>query len=658
MTTISRTQINRIAKDLKTSRAVFEQAYDDIAEAFGSPKFKVISQLEEIANPTADIDARNVRDYRAALNKANEDGWLVEFVFEKFADLSAGQPPPENDNPTVLQSIADRLAAFQNPRDITASTITTMRQCCVIKSRTKTQNGQTITAEGTGFLIAPHLVLTNYHVISKFLDANDHPDPNKGVPFVEFDVHEGTSELIKPRAYEMSNADGRSWLLSHKPNLPDGGSETAQSLATSLDFAILILDGRPGDARGFVNLAKLPNKLPKVGTKVQLWQFPQNQPMKITDGARVTIPEPLDFDDDQDLPPRIYYLANSMGGSSGGLVLDQSAQPIALHDAGFSENAPADFRKNRGIPLHLIRQQASSFITQENDNQPRQTGWHPVDFQPIIGRQALQQHIFDAAYREARIITVMTQAGDDDKRVPKLGRSYTGVILESCLPSTKHHVISLETSLISPEPLDTAKAIIKAIAPSARNVLSGSSMETTQAADDAVLVDETIAALKAAAPGKTIWLMIDDIDGDPIGTQWGSSDYLIALYRRIAREDTLRLVLAGLPRRLEGLENLREEEAGLILEDTLSEPPSPQELGDWMAAHLTHRLQPDEIAPRLARLISAMALDEVARSKTLTAMPAPNDDDEKKEICPTEAANRLLRRHARAAFLGLGATDE
>ena len=80
--------------------------------------------------------------------------------------------------------------------------------------------------------------------------------------------------------------------------------------------------------------------------------------------------------------------------------------------------------------------------------------------------------------------------------------------------------------------------------------------QTTLDADVGVLVEATVRAMVGALPDKTLWLMIDDIDAHPIGTQWGSASFLIALYRRAALEPRLRVVLVGLPRELEGLADL------------------------------------------------------------------------------------------------------
>jgi V8-like Glu-specific endopeptidase len=53
-------------------------------------------------------------------------------------------------------------------------------------------------------------------------------------------------------------------------------------------------------------------------------------------------------------PLRLRYDADTEAGSSGGLVLNQQLQPIALHHAG-DPAAALRATYNQGIPLPLIR---------------------------------------------------------------------------------------------------------------------------------------------------------------------------------------------------------------------------------------------------------------------------------------------------------------
>ncbi len=650
MTAIKPLEIKRLAQKLKVSRAVFAAAYDEVADAYGGLTFKVVAELQNLEEHLPPGQDRDRRDYFAAMRKANEDDWLVEFVFEKFADLAApdqGASDASSIRP-VLQSIANRQQRFQEADKITMGTLTAMRRCCVIKAVTKTQDSTTREAVGSGFLIGPHLVLTNHHVISRFLGEDGAPLNGNTQPYVEFDYHAGRSRIMKPQPYDLLQSEGRSWLLAHSPKVPETVDETAETLAANLDYAVLILDGRPGDMRGFYSLSDilndLPIKLPPVGNPLQLWQFPNSQPMKVVSNLRSPPPPALSFPDDETDHPRVYYVVNSDRGSSGGLVLDDASKAMALHDAGFNADAPQDARKNRGVPLHMIARDAISIITQEISNQPKKAGWHPKRKLPIIGRQTLQNHIFDAAYRNGRIIAVMTIPDDNAQRIPKLGRSYTREIIESCLPADKHHIVSVGASLIDPDPFLTAHRIVSTINPALATELPLPTGETTLDADaTGILVQETVAALQAAAPDKIVWLMIDDIDSDPIGTQWGSSSFLVALYRRIARSDTLRVVLAGLPRRLEGLQDIRAQ-TGVILEDLLTEEPTDAERTDWIAAHLTHDMQPHELAPRLSSLVAGVAFEQADGSNGGAAPSSAR-------LSKTEALNRLLSSHGRTAFL-------
>lgn len=658
MTQISNTQLAKIARGLTVKRDVFAQAYDEIAWAQGASTFKVVSQMAERTSGPGEPAERDARDYLEALKRARDDGWLVEFVFEKFPELagpdsnSPSNNPPEASVRAELHSIAHRQRRFQEGRRITARSLAALRRCCILRVVRKTASGDDDEDEaiGSGFLVGPNLVLTNYHVISGFLEPTGSPKETDDRLYVRFDYHAGASEMVKPRDYELISGT-RSWLLDSSSNVSDDQQETPSRFAENLDYAILILDGRPGDMRGYYSLARTP-ELPPLTTQVQLWQFPRGQTTSMAGGEFVSPPASIGFEGEIDGHTRIYHTCNSLPGASGGLLLREDGEPIGLHDAGFPDNAPPDEQKNRAVPLRHIGRYASSRIDQEIANLPPKTGWHPRRLQPVLGRLKLQQHVFDAAYKQARIISVLTSPGD---RQPKLGRTYTRTILEACLPPDRHHFVTIEASLIDPNPFTTARRIASAIDADLVSRIPQETGETTMDADARVLlVERTVEILRSAAPGKIFWLIIDDIDADPIGTQWGSSSYLVALYRNIAQSDDLRVVLAGLPRRLEGLRDLYEE-SGVILEEELQVPPSKQDLKDWVSGHLIDGLHPDDFGPGLSTLLETIA----ARDASLAGTPGlhnSNDgngmetDFQTDQLCPTEAMNRILSKHARRAF--------
>ena len=631
-------EVRKLALKLAVARDVFARAFDDsAAESGSSVTFKQIAAARRL-NAPADENLRqgDQLDFAAAMLAANKEGWLVDFVFDRFSDLAERAAPEQTHQ---LQSIAKRKQRFEDARQIEAGTLAALRRCCRLVRHRPGAEAVEPEALGTGFLVGPHLVLTCFHVIAPLLDAEAKPRRNAGKLMAQFDYHMGSADF---RAVAVAPAD---WLVAHHRNLAQGEAETQASLAGSLDYAVVRLDGRPGDARGYYDLSQVRTP-PAVGHPVDVWQFPDGQPMKVVTNNRAAPPGRVAFAaeaDDGATHPRIYYFANTLGGSSGGLVLGPDKRPVGLHDAGFDEKkAVGDERVNRAIPLHLVSAEALTPVSQALGNIPAKLGWHPRRALPLIGRQRLQDHIFDAQRGPGRIITVISQPDPDTReRKPRIGRSFTRLILESCLEPARHHVLVLPASRIDTDPFVTARRIVATIDPARAAALPGATGNTTLDADaTGRLVEDTVAALAEAAPGKTVWLVIDDIDAHPIGTQWASSSYLMALYRRVAEDSPLRVVLTGLPRRLEGLNDLKDA----ILEETLDDQPSLPEITDWLDAHLANNIGSDEFTTRLSRLMSAIADEDLGRSSATVTLPAVH--------CQTEALAGLIERHARKAFNG------
>jgi hypothetical protein len=631
-----------IANALQISRAVFADAFNAETPMDSEAEFLSIASELDRHEPMAAGPDKDRRDYLAALRRANSEGWLVAFVLNRFGDLMAGQS--ENDPLRAeLHSIVSKAQGFPEGLQVTQGALAAMRRACLILKRTRDQDGDWVEENlGSGFLVGPHLVLTNYHVVKTLLKADGTPLQNGPELCARFDYHAHQRAFVPTRTYRArQGVEG--WLVTHSPDLPETEAETVASLSQHLDYAIVRLDGRPGDHRGYYSFERLP-ETPRPGDPLEIWQFPNGRPMAAVTKLCVAAPAHLNFPDGVNTP-RIYHNVNAVRGSSGSMILDENKRPVAIHDAGFKAGAPAHLRKNRGIPLAHILDDCLSALRQEIGNVRQSTGWHPERFTPILGRAQLQDHVFEALRGKARIITILTPPRPDMTRAPRLGRSYTRDIIESCVPEGDNHIVVLDASLIDPDAFLTAARLVEAIAPQQIADLPPPGDETTLDAEaTGHLVNATLAALRAAAGNKTVWLIIDDIDRHEISTQWPSSSYLIALYRRIAKQGNMRAVLAGLPKRLDGLNDLLDD--GILLEEILERAQDRGDCGNWLAAHLMQDLPPDEVAPRLSALMDSLALDLVARRRgEEVATDAPDPD-----FALIEALHSLIVAHARDAF--------
>ena len=217
-------------------------------------------------------------------------------------------------------------------------------------------------AQGTGFLVGPDTVLTNYHVMEPVLKgARKATDvecvfdfkklPNGGTTRTPAKLH-ATDWQIDHSLYTKAEAEGK----------PD---RTAPS-EDELDYALIKLaepigskpwaqNSDKGDRmvnRGWVRVPDKPAAL-KSPMGVLIAQHPSGWPMKVafdTDAINQANQYWLNASG-----TRVRYATNTLGGSSGSPVFDLEWNLIALHHYGDpAYNHPAKY--NQGVPIHLIRE--------------------------------------------------------------------------------------------------------------------------------------------------------------------------------------------------------------------------------------------------------------------------------------------------------------
>jgi hypothetical protein len=206
---------------------------------------------------------------------------------------------------------------------------------------------------GTGFLVGPQVVLTNYHVVKSVLDG----------------VHAATTLSClfdyKVLANATSNPGERVPLLAgheipvHSPCTDDEFTpQPDKTLPTveQLDFALLHLDrpmgklpvsGPESPPRGWEALPAAAAKLiPDQGLIIV--QHPRGEPMKLAIDTQSVLHLNANG-------TRVRYRTNTEGGSSGSPVFDMFWDLVALHHLGDpAQGHPPQY--NQGVaPLYLIR---------------------------------------------------------------------------------------------------------------------------------------------------------------------------------------------------------------------------------------------------------------------------------------------------------------
>ena len=187
--------------------------------------------------------------------------------------------------------------------------------------RVNTPNGP-----GSGFLIATDLLMTNHHVL---------PAPEMAAGAVaEFNYQAAWGGELEPvRRFTCD--------------------PTFFHASKELDYAIVRLNGAPGDLYGFVNLGQHADAT--VNDFVSIIQHPQGGPKKIafTDNKVSAVFDGL-----------VQYSTDTEPGSSGSPVFNQDWQIVGLHHRGGGLAGP-DGKKyftNEAIQIGAVVRDAASFL--------------------------------------------------------------------------------------------------------------------------------------------------------------------------------------------------------------------------------------------------------------------------------------------------------
>ncbi|EGJ30771.1 MULTISPECIES: effector-associated domain EAD1-containing protein [Moorena] len=199
---------------------------------------------------------------------------------------------------------------------------------------------------GTGFLIAPNVVITNYHVVESVILKQ----ATSSNVILRFDYKQlGDGKVINPgKEYRLVEDD---WLIDQSPY-------TNNPLPTpeQLDYALLRVDGVPGEEpigknpdpnspkRQWIELPQQPYYQFVPNTPLFIVQHPQAEPLKLAfdTEAIITINEN---------GTTVKYKTNTEPGSSGSPCFDINWNLVALHHSGDPSWNPS---YNAGSPFSAI----------------------------------------------------------------------------------------------------------------------------------------------------------------------------------------------------------------------------------------------------------------------------------------------------------------
>jgi hypothetical protein len=198
---------------------------------------------------------------------------------------------------------------------------------------------------GTGLLIAPDRVLTNFHVVERVVADGALTQ----IPTCLFGHRKAGAGANTP----ARRFDATRLLAWSPPSVEDTQAGHWNIDVDKLDYAVLELREpagalplvQGGEARGYVALSAAPATVE--GDPLLILQHPNGQPMKIDLGS-VTAARPT----------RLRYNVNTDKGSSGAPAFNRRLELVALHHVGI--DWPADgVPYNQGIPMAAIRDHAA-----------------------------------------------------------------------------------------------------------------------------------------------------------------------------------------------------------------------------------------------------------------------------------------------------------
>lgn len=304
-----------------------------LAESLEELAFKLISEADSQGwVRTLILGARQS-------NPGNEK--LIEFYQEFFTDTSFLDIslPRELSERNSRERIIRETNSFLDVNTWLGKLTEIQAQVCHIEYVAEFSQGKK-QITGTGFLIAPNVVITNFHVMEYVIKQK----AGYRDVILRFDYNK-----LKDGKFISTGTEYRleeDWLIDQSPYLPD--NENRLPTLDELDYILLRVDGEPGrktvgetgsPARGWIKLPTEPYQfLPN--TPLFILQHPNGQPLKLAFDTDAII----DVNNNDTI---VRYKTNTEPGSSGSPCFNSSWDLVALHHKG-------EEKHNAGTPFSAI----------------------------------------------------------------------------------------------------------------------------------------------------------------------------------------------------------------------------------------------------------------------------------------------------------------
>ncbi len=536
-----------IAAAVRASRAEFADLFVRAQARHGVPVDRRVTFEAEVSA----VAGGDAAAFRRAAEAAFAGGWTGALVVELIqTDREDGTlrlawydqlPGTEK---TALQAIFDRARGLIDPGPYVRGLDNGMRWTCKVVIDNQ--------ARGTGVLVAPHLVLTAWHVVAPLggqpAGQPWQPDPAAAgrLVLVFDDLLVGDSSGLAPRTPQKVGAHrSQPWCPVFRPCHP---AELNHQLPADLaeldgkwDFAVVRLAKPVGLVRGYAACNPLVT-VPAAGEPVCVFQHAAGGLLKF-DEAPVAAPAAAAAA----AVPRLRFLhtASTAGGSSGGPCFDRLFYLCGLHQGVWAGGAAAG-PANRGVPLARVcddlGQPGRALPPFDPADRPL-AGLGPDEgYAPVVGCDGFQQAVWEAAAGRRPLVLV-----PDDNRA-QTGKSFRLKVVRELLPEQTHLRVLVETPAHATRPAaEFAAALCRlagAAAPAPEPPDLTDSTRAVWVKDQ--LVPAVLAELERVRGGRQVWLLLKDLNHcDDFGAL--TSEFLYHLYGQVlTAPGWLRVVLDGM----------------------------------------------------------------------------------------------------------------
>jgi hypothetical protein len=417
---------------------------------------------------TALVDDLVERDKFDAFVSALYEGGNASSDLAKILSGAVSVDAAGNIDEAELQSINNKVKPFFNAEDFSIWLRTNMPCVCAIWVDDGRGNKGIV---GTGFLVAPDLVLTARHVVWDLLvevptgrglidgheDTRDEQRPGSASRLCcVFDYRTIVSNFLReapPVECTVVDAADRWLVWSSITDARDGRTHDffgPPDIANRLDCAVIRLatpigmkadPRRGGKMRGWLQLnGAAPSLRPR--EPITILQHPPGLPQNFA---------MKEYCAQDPSTTRIWYDTPTADGSSGSPCFGRNLELVAFHNAGRPERFDGETRLcNQGVRIDHVISALPPDVTNASRNPP------PADVKlwslstdlaaprPVLGRTDFKQYVLELMKPDAERRLIVVDEADNVKDIGKSGKSFSVDLLKALARGRSVSIVEFE----------------------------------------------------------------------------------------------------------------------------------------------------------------------------------------------------------------------